>query len=134
MNIITVAGRLTKDAELRHTQSGETVCSFSVADDQGRDKKAIFWNASLWGKRAEALQPYLTKGASVTVVGTVSEREFTDKEGQQRKSQDVRVQDIALQGGRQQGEAPAPQRQAAAPRPAPAATSGFEDMEDDIPF
>jgi single-strand DNA-binding protein len=103
-----------------------------VADDQGKDKPAIWWRCSLFGKRAESLQQYITKGGSVTVVGTVSEREYTDKDGQQRKSQDVRVQDIALQGGRQQGEAP--QRQAAAPRPAPAATSGFDDMDDDLPF
>ena len=131
MNILTIAGRVGKEPVMRSLQDGTPVLSFSVADDQGRDKPAIWWNASLFGKRAEALQPYLTKGASVTVVGTVSEREFTDKDGQQRKAQDVRVQDIALQGGRQHGEAP--QRQTAAPRPAPA-TSGFDDMDSDIPF
>jgi len=133
MNHLTIAGRVGKEPETRFLQDGTAVLSFSVADDQGKDKPAIWWRCSLFGKRAESLQQYITKGSAVTVVGTVSEREYTDKDGQQRKSQDVRVQDIALQGSRQQGEAP--QRQAPAPRPAPApARSGFEDMDDDIPF
>ena len=129
--------------------NGDAVASFSVADSQGKDKPTIWWNASLFGKRAESLAPYLTKGQAVTVSGSVTEREWTDKEGGKRKSMDVRVQDIALQGGRkdlapapqqapQQGhpsqrygsaQEQAPQRQA--PKPA---VGGFDDMDDDIPF
>ena len=107
MNIITVAGNLGKDAELRTTPKGESVLSFSVADNQGKDKPTIWWNCSLWGKRAEALSQYLTKGQQVTVAGSVSEREWTDKEGNARKSMDVRVNEIALQGGSRQESAPA---------------------------
>jgi single-strand DNA-binding protein len=66
----------------------------------GKDKGTIWWNCSMFGKRADSLQPYLTKGQAVTVVGTVSEREWTDKDGQKRKSMDVRVNDVALQGGK----------------------------------
>ena len=104
MNSITVAGQLGKDAEVKYLNSGDPVCSFSVADSQGRDKSTIWWNCSLFGKRAEALAPYLTKGQSVTVVGSVSEREYTDKSGNHRKSMDVRVSEIALQGGRKESQ------------------------------
>ena len=133
MNSITIAGALGKDSELRSIPSGEQVLSFSVADSQGRDKPTIWWNCQLWGKRAATLEQYLTKGQQVTVVGSVSEREWTDKDGGKRKSLEVRVNEVALQG-RPQGDAqpaarPAPQKQTAA-KP----SSGFDDMDDDIPF
>ena len=131
MNSITITGNLGKDAELRNLNDGTAVLSFSVADNQGKDKPSIWWNCSLFGRRAESLAQYLTKGQQVTVIGTVSEREWTDKEGNKRKSMDVRANDIALQGGkREEREAPRqPQRSAA-----PAGGGGFEDMTDDIPF
>lgn len=104
MNSITVAGTLGRDAEVRYLNSGDAICSFSVADSAGRDKPTIWWNCSLFGKRAEALSQYLTKGQSVTVVGSITEREFTDKNGNHRKSMDVRVNEIALQGGRRDAQ------------------------------
>lgn len=110
MNSITITGNLTRDAELRSLNDGTAVLSFAVADNQGKDKTAIFWSCSLFGRRADSLEQYLTKGQQVTVVGTVSEREWTDKEGNKRKSMDVRVNDIALQGGKRE-EAPRQDRQ-----------------------
>jgi single-strand DNA-binding protein len=139
MNNITVAGQLGRDAEIRHMPNGDPVCSFSVADSQGKDKPTIWWNASLFGKRAESLAPYLLKGQSVTISGTVTEREWTDKDGAKRKSMDVRVADVALQGGKREGSPQAqqaePRKQAAAARaPTGSTGSGFDDMDDDIPF
>lgn len=112
MNVITVAGTLGKDAEIKRLANGDAICNFSVADSQGRDKPTIWWNCSMYGKRAESLSQYLTKGQAVTVSGTVSEREWTDKEGGKRKSMDVRVSDVALQGGRRDAE-PQQERRAA---------------------
>lgn len=100
MNSISISGNLGKDAEVRHLPTGDAVCNFSVADSQGRDKPSIWWNCSLFGKRAESLSQYLTKGQTVTVIGTITEREWTDKEGNKRKAQEVRVSDLALQGGK----------------------------------
>jgi single-strand DNA-binding protein len=137
MNNITVAGQLGRDAEIRHMPNGDPVASFSVADSQGKDKPPIWWNASLFGKRAESLAPYLVKGQAVTITGTVTEREWTDKDGQKRKSMDVRVNDVALQGGKREGTTPVktPDGQTAhMPRTTAAAGSGFDDMDDDIPF
>lgn len=136
MNVITVAGNLGKDAEVRYLADGSPVCSFSVADQQGKEKPTIWWNCGLFGKRAESLSQYLTKGQAVTVTGNVTEREWTDKDGVKRKSQDIRVNDLALQGGNKHEDKPKrPSHDAAKARQLPAkASSGFDDMEDDIPF
>ena len=121
MNVITFTGNLGKDAERKSMSDGTAVLRFSVADSQGKDKPAIWWNCDLYGKRAESLAQYMVKGQQVTVTGTVSEREYEGK-----KYMSVRVNDLALQGGKPSGQAAATQR---------AAQSGFEDVADDlIPF
>ena len=136
MNSLTITGNLTRDAELRSLNDGTAVLSFAVADNQGKDKTAIFWNCSLFGKRADSLQQYLTKGQQVTVIGTVSERGWTDKDGNKRKSMDVRVNDIALQGGKREEGERQPSRAARQPQrsAAPAGGGRFEDMDDSPPF
>lgn len=135
MNNITVAGALGRDAELRSLGNGDQVLSFSVADSQGRDKPTIWWACQLWGKRAVTLHQYLVKGQQVTVTGGVTEREWTDKDGGKRKVLEVRVNDLALQGGQRRSDDAAPRQAApAANKPAPAG-SGFDEMDDDlIPF
>ena len=128
MNSLTITGNLGKDAELRSLNDGTPFLSFSVADSQGRDKPTIWWECALFGKRAESLQQYLTKGQQVTVVGTVSEREWTDRDGDKRKSMSVRVGDLALQGGRRDAE---PQRAQSRPTQR---DSSFNDVDSDVPF
>ena len=135
MNSITIAGQLGRDAELRFLPDGTPVCAFSVADSQGRDKPTIWWACSLFGKRGESLAQYLTKGQAVTVTGNVTQREWTDKDGTPRKSMDVRVQDVALQGGRRdEGAAPKQSDAPAKKTASKAASSGFDDMDSEIPF
>ena len=119
MNSLTIAGPLGKDAELKYLQNGDAVLNFSVADSAGRDKPTIWWNCQLFGKRAESLGPYLKKGQSVTVVGSVSEREWTDRDGNAKKSMNVRVNEVALMGG----------------KPTESKTKKADDFEEDsIPF
>ena len=136
MNSINIAGQLGRDAEQRFLPNGDAVASFSVADSQGKDKPTIWWNCSIFGKRAEALTQYLTKGQAVTVVGNVTQREYTDKDGNKRTSMDVRVNDIALQGGKREAEPQStkPSHDAAKARQLPTAAGGFDDMDDDIPW
>ena len=105
MNVITVAGSLGRDAELKYLQNGDAVLNFSVADSAGRDKPTIWWSCQLFGKRAESLSQYLKKGQSVTVTGSVTEREWTDKDGNTKKAMNVRVNEVALMGGRREEEA-----------------------------
>ncbi len=121
MNVLTVAGNISKDAEVRYTQSGDPVCNFSVADNQGKEREAVFWNCGLYGKRAESLSKYLTKGQAVTITGNVSTNKYTDKNGVERIGYNIRVNDIALQGGRKDGEQPKQERQA-------------KEFDDDVPF
>lgn len=133
MNNLTVAGQLGRDAEVRFLPNGDPVANFSIADSQGKDKDAIWWNCQLFGKRAESLAQYLTKGQSVTITGSVSQRKYTDKNGVEKISTDVRVNDVALQGGKReatQSQQP-PQRQQPSK---PSNSGGFEDMDVDIPF
>ena len=123
MQTITIAGRVGRDAELRRTQGGDAVCGFTVAVDyrNGRDKATNWWRVSLWGKRGEALAPYLLKGVSVTVLGEFSLGEYEGK-----PQLNIRASEIALQGGRQGGSEP----RAAAPQPA-----GYDDLGgDEVPF
>lgn len=138
MNNITIAGQLGKDAEQRFLANGDAVTSFSVADSQGKDKPTIWWNCSLFGKRAEALTQYLVKGQAVTVVGNVSQREYTDKDGNKRTSMDVRVNDLALQGGkREQQSEPqrsAPRRSTHGDASDKSEGSANDGMDSDVPF
>lgn len=133
MNSITVAGQLGKDAEIRYLPNGDAVAGFSVADSQSKDKPTIWWNCQLFGKRAESLSQYLIKGQAVTVSGTISQRTYTDKNGQERTSMDVRVNDVALQGGKRESATPAAPARTAPKRDAAPMNSDFEDSSD-IPF
>lgn len=139
MNSISIPGRIGQDATTR-TVGDSTVTSFSVADDQKirGEKVTTWWNCSIWGNRGTALEPYLTKGSTVCVVGTASFRQY-EKSGEQRVSAECKVSEIALLGkGQVQAQATgtprgeAPQRAA---RPAPSTTAPAEDFaDDDIPF
>jgi single-strand DNA-binding protein len=130
MQIITIAGKLGRDAELRNTQNGDSVCSFSVAVDQrnGREKTTNWWRVSLWGKRGEALAQYLTKGASVSVSGSFELGEYEGK-----PQLNIRASEIALQGGKSDSQ-PAQQAQGSTGNGGP--RNGFAtDLDDDlIPF
>ena len=125
MQTITIAGKLGADAIVRSTQGGDSVCSFSVAVDQrdGRDKSTNWWRVSLWGKRGEALAPYLLKGTSVTVTGDFA---LGDYEGKPQLN--IRANGIALQGGRGDGSQ-APRQQTGGSN-----NSTSDDLSDDIPF
>jgi single-strand DNA-binding protein len=95
MKNITVAGRITKDAEQRTTTGGDKVTAFSVAvdDRSGKEKGTIFFDCNLWGARGDSLAQYLTKGSSVTVCGDLSKREHEGK-----SYLTVRVDNLTLQG------------------------------------
>jgi len=142
MNIICVAGQLGKDCEVKYLNNAEStaVANFSIADDQGRDKPTIWWNCQLFGKRAESLSQYLTKGQKVTVTGAVTQREYTDRDGAKKTVQELRVQDVALQGGQRQQETqpkPPSQREQNLARQHAVSngrTMTDEEFDDPIPF
>ena len=95
MKVITIAGGVGKNAEVRRTQSGDPVAGFSVAVTD-RKKETTWFDCSLWGKRGESLAQYITKGSKVTVSGELGTREHNGK-----TYLTVNVSEIALQGGGQ---------------------------------
>ena len=132
--------RIGRDVELRSTATGEQVANLALAFNyRNKGEKCTQWvEASLWGKRAEALVPYLKKGGLISVtIDDVHIETYQGRDGQGTKLVG-RVSDVELAGGGDRQEAPKP---APAPEPAPKPTapaprapSGFEDMDDDIPF
>ena len=82
MNIFIFMGRLTKDPEIRYTQSGKAIASFSLAVDRlGKDKEADFFQCQAWEGRAEFCERYLQKGSKILAKGHVATGSYTDKDG-----------------------------------------------------
>ena len=148
-NKIIVVGNLGRDPELRYTPQGTAVCSFTMATNERRKGQAgepqdvtTWFRVTVWGKQAETVSKYLTKGRNVYVEGRLHVGEWADKDGKQRYTLEVNATDVRfIDGG--QGVEGIPVRQAAqaAAQPAgrlaagarPAAhDAGLE--EDEIPF
>lgn len=93
MNNIVLLGRLTKDADIRSTQSGKVVASFTLAVDrpytQNGKKEADFIACQIWGKSAEVLGKSVHKGQRVLLEGHLQIRQYTDKNGNKRTAAEV---------------------------------------------
>lgn len=101
MKTVTIAGRLGRAAELRRMQDGTPVLSFPVAVDDGYgERKSTMWfDCSVFGKRADALSPHLVKGMAVAVSGDLGKREHDGK-----TYLTVRVSELTMQGGGERQE------------------------------
>lgn len=94
LNQIFIMGRLTRDPELRRTQSGTAVASFALAVDrdfktQGGEKETDFIDVVAWKSNAEFVSKYFSKGRMAVVAGRLQMREWQDKEGNKRRSAEV---------------------------------------------
>jgi single-strand DNA-binding protein len=135
MNVFTFTGNLGRDCETRYTPKGDSIVSFSVGVASGYGDKAVTtWvNCNLWGKRGESVAHYLKKGQQVAVSGELTNRKYQDKEGNDKWSLEVRVNDVTLIGkGSTNSDARQPSVQEQ--KPNEQNSSGFDDFEDDIPF
>jgi single-strand DNA-binding protein len=98
MNKLTIIGNLTKDPELRTTQSGINVCSFTVAVNRrrrdGQEPEADYFRVTAWRQLADICSKFLQKGKKVAVTGPVSVSTFTGSDGTTRASLDVTADDI----------------------------------------
>lgn len=119
MNTCFFSGRLTRDAEIRQTQSGKTVGNYTLAVDDGwgENKRTLFIRCVDWN--AEKVAPYLTRGKAVMVEGRWQEREYTDQQGQQRHVVEINVRRLEFQqgGGRSEQQEQKPQEQEWTPPP-----------------
>ena len=162
-NKVMLMGNLTRDPEVRYTPNGSAICNVSVAttrnwkDKTSGDKvEETEWHRVVcYDRLAEIAGEYLKKGRPVYFEGRLKTRKWQDKEGKDVYTTEIIADNMQLLGGREgmgggdsgddygdrgEGRAPAPVRSAApAPRPAPPKpaakpATGFDDMDDDIPF
>lgn len=106
-NKIIIVGYLGRDPELRYTPQGTAVCSFSVATTEKRknasaeqEEHTTWFRVTTWGRQAELAAEYLAKGRQVYVEGRLRREEYTDREGIQRTSLEVKASDIQFLGQR----------------------------------
>ena len=134
--------RIGKDAEVRFTPSGAAVANVSLAFTYGKKgddgKRPTQWvDASLWGQRVESLAPYLTKGKQIVAyLEDVHIQTYTKGDGTQASKMAARIADMEFVAGGEQSEPrqAAPQRQQERQTAPQSQGSGFDDMDDDIPF
>jgi len=149
VNRVTIIGNLGKDPEMRTFPSGDAVANVTIAttdkwkDKQtGEPKEHTEWHRVVFnGRLAEIVGQYLRKGSQVYVEGSLRTRKWTDKDGIEKYSTEIRADQMQMLGARQDGgerqaQTPESSRPASAPRQAAPkqASSGFDDMDDDIPF
>jgi single-strand DNA-binding protein len=145
-------GHLGRDPEIRYLQNGDAAANISIACTEkwrdkttGENKELTEWvRVSFFGKLAEIAAKYLTKGSLIYVEGSMRTRKWTDQQGIERYTTEIKADTMKMLGGRDQNQQapqqqPAQRQQASAPRQAPRPQqapqgSGFDDMGDDIPF
>ena len=137
INSVVLCGRVTRDAEVKYTSGGMAVSEISVAVNRyaGKDKgeEVSLFEVNLWGKTAEALVQYLTKGRQIVVQGELRQERW-EKDGQKQSKVRINATNIQLVGGKDEKAEPARQP---APRPTrqPADIGGPEMFDDDqVPF
>ncbi|GHV09895.1 single-stranded DNA-binding protein [Clostridia bacterium] len=151
MNKVILIGRLTRDPELRRTQSGMGVTSFGLAVDKyskETGRSADFFDIVCWDKRADFAVKYLRKGSKIALSGRLQQRQWTDKEGGKRNSVEIVADEVEFAdskggdgGGGDSYERPAPSYQqpqiVQSPPPSLDAPSSFHELTDDdgdLPF
>jgi single-strand DNA-binding protein len=137
MNTLSAIGNIN-NPELRFLPDSTPVLQFSFALNSGYgDKQITTWlNCSLFGKRAQTLADMVNKGDRVGITGELTNRKYTDKNGVEKYSLDVRLNDLTLLGARNNdGNSNTPNPPKDAPKAQESAPSaGFDDLEDSIPF
>jgi single-strand DNA-binding protein len=106
VNKVILVGNLGRDAELRYTPGGAAVATLNLAttevwnDKSGQRQEKTEWHRIvLWGKQAESLQEYLTKGKQISVEGRLQTRQWDDKDGNKKYTTEIKADRITLLGG-----------------------------------
>ena len=159
VNKVIIVGNLGRDPEMRYMPSGDAIANIAVATSykaKGRDgseaKEYTEWHRiSFFGRLAEIVGQYLTKGSSIYVEGRLQTRKYTDKDGIERYATEIIAENMQMLGGggqreqqddgyddqqtrQQRPQQRQPERQQPPARPAPKPAPNFSDMDDDIPF
>ena len=156
INKVFILGNLGKDPEVRYAPSGAAICNITIATSRvwkdkvsGEKQEETEWHrVAFFDRMAEVAGEYLKKGKSVYIEGRLKTRKWTDKEGQDRYTTEILADRMEMLGSREGmgggaaddgGGAPAqrsapPAQRPAASKPAAKSATGFDDMDDDIPF
>lgn len=126
------AGNLTRDPEIRYTQSGKSVTKFTIAINNPRKKDDVTYvDVVAWEKLGENVNTYLKKGSGALVEGRLVIRSYDDKDGSKRKATEIVAEEINFLGSGSQS------RSNGAGKPARAASnndSSYDELDDEIPF
>ena len=105
MNNVSLVGRLTKDPELKTTQSGLSVCRFTVAVDRTYSKdQTDFINCIAWRKTAEFISSYFSKGQRIALTGSIQTGSYTDKDGKTVYTTDINVSNVEFCESKKQSD------------------------------
>ena len=149
INRVVLVGRLTRDAELKYTATGQAVCKFSVAVNRRRkngdqwEEEASYFDVVVWGRSGESLNQYLLKGKAVGIDGELRQDRW-QQDGQNRSKVEIVASNIQLLGGSQGGSSPGsggggqgfqqPRSGANGAGESSQSSSSDDDFTDDIPF
>ena len=133
MNCLNAIGRVAQDPELRQTPDGTPVLGLRLAVDAGygQNKSTLWMDGSLFGKRAEALAPYISKGDQIGINGELSMDNWIDREGRERQTLRLRISEVTLISNKSEQQTAADNTANSAPSQP---DSGGGSFEDDIPF
>lgn len=155
LNVVVLMGRLTADPELRTSSNGTNYCRFSIAVDRsfvrsGEERKTDFFNCVSWGKTADFISRYFTKGQMIAVQGSLQTGSYTNRDGVKVNTVDINVNDANFTGSKKESGAADQssytgsygdrRAQNAPSAPAPAYSSGSADdfiptpVDEDLPF
>ena len=139
LNAISIMGRISRDPELRRTNSGKAVTSFSVAcerdfkNQQTGEKEVDFIECVAWGGTAETIEKYFSKGRMISLTGRLQIRDWTDKNGQKRRTAEILVGNVYFCGDNKNGA----QSHSEPDMAYPAQTNDYamlEDVDTQLPF
>ena len=135
LNKVILGGRLTATPELKNTNSGTAVTSFSIAVNRKYSKEgeqtADFINCTAWKQTAEFVTRYFQKGSSICVVGSIQNRSWTDQNGQKRTATDIIVDEVLFVDSKGENDT-----QSAGSNVPPLYAAKFEELDSgsDLPF
>jgi len=139
VNKVILVGNLGANPEMRFTQGGQAVANLRIAtterwtDKSGQKQEATEWHrVVVWGKQAEIVGQYLTKGRQVFIEGRIRTRQWQDQTGQKRFTTEIVAQNVQMLGGR--GDRPPEETGATVPAEEHASADFGSGPDDDIPF
>jgi single-strand DNA-binding protein len=148
VNKVILIGNVGRDPEIRFTQSGEPIANFTLAtnevwnDKSGQKQERTEWHrVEVFGKTAQVVRDYVTKGRPVYIEGSIRYEEWTDKDGNKRNTTRIRVSGpgsrLVLLGGRGEGGGgggPRSSGGSSEPHASPEGGEEFQASDDDVPF